>query len=509
MVKKLRFRFTATSALVLAVILAVVGVTINMMNYYNFIASTEKTMSVIASNNGEFPDYEDYLKLLEAERAREEAALHRTETETETEAETEASTEDEAETETDAEETAEEDATAEDTVWDTAEETVEETETGTDAETETETETETVTETETETSPAETLLDKFDYTAGFGFGLNVTAETAYETRYFYVRFTPDNRMIGYDLTHIAQVTKEEAEQLGREMLRAERDSGVFRNYRYYRHGTEGGATEIIFLNCATQLRNVTFILYISIATLVAVLAAVTAGIWFMSKKIVKPFVDNLNKQKKFITDAGHELKTPLSIIDANAEVLKLTGGDNEWIDSIQNQTSRLGALVKRLVSLAKSEEDLSDLKFEEFNISDAALDAVSPFGILAEKGGVTLSSSIEEGVKYKGNEASIRQLFGILLDNAIKYTPRGGKIYFTLTSHGRCTVEVTNDCEGLDTSKLSDLFDRFYRADDARSRETGGYGIGLSIAKAVAEAHRGKITATSRETGKVTFTVTL
>lgn len=489
MVKKLRFRFTATSALVLAVILAVVGVTINMMNYYNFIASTEKTMSVIASNNGEFPDYEDYLKLLEAERAREEAALHRTETETETE----------TEAETEAEETAEEDATTEDTVWDTAEETVEETET--------ETETETVTE--TETSPAESLLDKFDYTAGFGFGLNVTAETAYETRYFYVRFTPDNRMIGYDLTHIAQVTKEEAEQLGREMLRAERDSGVFRNYRYYRHGTEGGATEIIFLNCATQLRNVTFILYISIATLVAVLAAVTAGIWFMSKKIVKPFVDNLNKQKKFITDAGHELKTPLSIIDANAEVLKLTGGDNEWIDSIQNQTSRLGALVKRLVSLAKSEEDLSDLKFEEFNISDAALDAVSPFGILAEKGGVTLSSSIEEGVKYKGNEASIRQLFGILLDNAIKYTPRGGKINFTLTSHGRCTVEVTNDCEGLDTSKLSDLFDRFYRADDARSRETGGYGIGLSIAKAVAEAHRGKITATSREPGKVTFTVTL
>lgn len=445
MVKKLRFRFTAVSTLIIFVVLAVVGVAINVMNYYNFIASTEKTMSVIASNNGEFPDYEDYIKMVEEERLRRELEKSREET----------------------------DAVSPD-------------------------------------SPAGTSpLDKFDYTAEFGFGLKVTAETAYETRYFYVRFTPKKNMIGYDLTHIAEVTKEDAESLGRAVLDAERDSGVYGAYRYYRHGTEGGATEIIFLNCANQLRSVSFILYISIATLVAVLAAVIAGLWIMSKKIVKPFVDNLNKQKKFITDAGHELKTPIAIIDANAEVLKLTDGGNEWIDSIQNQTSRLGSLVKRMISLAKSEESLSETPFVSFCISDAALETVTPFELLAEKGGVTLDVDVEPDVKYRGNEASIRQLITILLDNAVKYTPRGGAISFTLAHRGRCVVEVTNDCEGLDPEKLPYLFDRFYRADDARSQSTAGYGIGLSIAKAIVDGHRGKITASSRDGGKISFTVTL
>ena len=448
MVKKLRFRFTAVSALLLLIVLAVVGVAINMLNYYNFLASTEKTMSVIASNNGEFPDYEDYLKLLEEERLREERERHRADSETDVEVET---------------------------------------------------------DDETEESP----LDKFDYSAGFGFGLNVTAETAYETRYFYVRFTPDERMIGYDITHIAEVTKEDAESLGRALLSEESDSGVYGTYRYYRHDTEGGATEIIFLNCATQLRSVSFILFISTFTLVAVLAAVTAGLWFLSKRIVKPFVDNLERQKKFITDAGHELKTPLSIIDANAEVLKLTEGDNEWIDSIQNQTSRLGSLVKRLITLAKSEEDLSELPLEIFCISDAALEAVTPFEPLAKKNGVSLSVDIEPDVKYKGNEASIRQLVTILLDNAVKYTPQGGAISFSLSSHGKCTIEVTNDCEDLDPEKLPFLFDRFYRTDDARSRKTGGYGIGLSIAKAIVEGHKGKISSALRDGGKIAFTVTL
>ena len=162
MVRKLRIRFTLASSLILLVVLSVIGVAINMMNYYNFMASTEKTMSVIAENNGEFPDYEDYLKMLEEERLREEM-----------ERETEEGTETD---DVDPDETS---------------------------------------PAETEEPPETSTLEKFDYTAGFGFGLKVTAETAYETRYFYVRFTPDGSMIGYDLSHIAEVTMEDAESLGR------------------------------------------------------------------------------------------------------------------------------------------------------------------------------------------------------------------------------------------------------------------------------------------------------
>ena len=454
MVRKLRIRFTLASSLILLVVLSVIGVAINMMNYYNFMASTEKTMSVIAENNGEFPDYEDYLKMLEEERLREEM-----------ERETEEGTETD---DVDPDETS---------------------------------------PAETEEPPETSTLEKFDYTAGFGFGLKVTAETAYETRYFYVRFTPDGSMIGYDLSHIAEVTMEDAESLGRAVLDAENASGVYGNYRYLRHDTEGGATEIIFINCSTQFRAVNFVLFISIFTLAAVLAAVTSAIWFMSRRIVKPFVDNLDRQKKFIADAGHEIKTPLSIIDANAEVLKLTSGENEWIDSIQNQTTRLGSLVKKLVALAKSEEELDEMKLEPFSLSDAALECIPPFRILAEKNGTSLYTDIMPDVEVKGNEGALRQLFGILLDNAIKYTPRGGRIICSLHTKGRAVFEITNDCENLDTSKFPYYFDRFFRADDSRSRETGGYGIGLSIAKAIVDAHRGRITVSSKDGKTITFTV--
>ena len=490
MVKKLRVRFTLTASLILLVVLVVIGVVINVMNYYNFIASTEKTMSVIAANNGEFPDYEDYLKIVEEERLREEREEQMKNAET---AESEISAPDEGSAEDAADITETEDPLSFDE--ESSEVPDETTETGETEETELE---ETV----------DPLLEKFDYTAGFGFGLKVTAETAYETRYFYVRFTPDSNMIGYDLSHIAEVTKEEAESLGRTVLKQKNKLGTYGNYRYYMHNTEGGATEIIFLNCATQQRSINFVLYISIFTLLAVLAGVTVAVWFMSKKIVKPFVDNLDKQKKFITDAGHELKTPLSIIDANAEVLKLTEGDNEWVDSIQNQTARLGSLVKKLVALSRSEEELADLPTEKFNISDAAAETVSPFMVLAEKNDLTLSSDIYPDVIYNGNEGSIRQLFGILLENAIKYTPRGGEIKVSLKNRGKIVFEIYNDCEEIDTEKIPNFFDRFFRADESRSRETGGYGIGLSIAKAIAEKHKGKITAASRDGKSITFTVT-
>ena len=499
MVKKLRVRFTLTAALILLVVLVVIGVVINVMNYYNFIASTEKTMSVIAANNGEFPDYEDYLKIVEEERLREEREEQMKNAET-------------AESALPEEENAEEAGTASASAGEDSEEAVADMTDESEQTPATSEETfEDTTETE-ETEPEETvdpLLEKFEYTAGFGFGLKVTAETAYETRYFYVRFTPDSSMIGYDLSHIAEVTKEEAESLGRTILKQKNKLGTYGNYRYYMHNTEGGATEIIFLNCATQQRSVNFILYISIFTLIAVLAGVTVAVWFMSKKIVKPFVDNLEKQKKFITDAGHELKTPLSIIDANAEVLKLTEGDNEWVDSIQNQTARLGSLVKKLVALSRSEEGLAEFQTERFSISDAAAETVSPFMILAEKNDLSLTSDIDPGIMFDGNEGSIRQLFGTLLENAIKYTPRGGEIKVSLKDRGKIVFEIYNDCEEIDTEKIPSYFDRFFRADDSRSRETGGYGIGLSIAKAIVDKHRGRITASSRDGKSIAFTVTL
>ena len=490
MVKRLRIRYTVTATLILLVVLITIGFAINLLNYYNFMSSTQKTMSIIAANNGEFPDLEDYNKMLEEERRQSDAEAADTTVAADT-TDTEAADTDDAADTTDAEasDTDGADSGSSDTVpKDEASESSE------------------VSESE---SDGKDLLDRFDYSAGVGFGLKVTAETAYETRYFYVRFAPEGGMIGYDLSHIAEIDVEDAEFLGREILEDGNESGVYGIYRYYRHGTAEGATEIIFLNCATQLRYVNYILFISVFTLLAVLAGVSAAIWFLSKKIVKPFSDNLEKQKRFITDAGHEIKTPLAIIDANAEVLKLTEGDNEWIDSIQNQTTRLSSLVKKLIALSKSEESALDMEFEKFNVSDALIESVSPFVILAKKNGSEIDSDIDPDVTIRGNEASCRQLFGILLDNAVKYSPEGGRIKVTLAVRGRCVIEFYNECDDLDTEKIPQLFDRFYRADRSRSRGTGGYGIGLSIARAIVDAHHGKISASSRDGKSITFTVVL
>lgn len=504
MVKKLRLRYTATASLILLIVLIIIGVAINMLNYYNFIASTEKTMSIIAANNGEFPTLEDYNKMIE-----EETRLVTTDTEAEGSPageESDASSLPSGVESTALESEGETAEKHEETDAESAVETAESPETtGGGAGIK---ESGSVTDEDSADAEKESL-GKFDYDPGIGFGLKVTAETAYETRYFSVKFTPSGEMLVYDLSHIAEVSVEDAEGLGHAVLKEDPPSGVYGNYRYYRHETKDGATEIIFLNCANQLRSLNFVLYISLFTLLAVLGAVTAAIWVMSKKIVKPFVENLEKQKRFITDAGHEIKTPLAIIDANAEVLKLTEGENEWIESIQNQTARLSSLIKKLVSLSKSEEGTVELGMEKFNVSDALSETVAPFVILAEKNGVSLETDISPDIFFKGNESSVRQLFGILLDNAIKYTPAGGKIRVSLENRGRCFFEFYNDCENLNVSKIPQYFDRFYRADDSRSRETGGYGIGLSIAKAIVDNHKGKISAASRDGKSITFTVIL
>ena len=214
-------------------------------------------------------------------------------------------------------------------------------------------------------------------------------------------------------------------------------------------------------------------------------------------------------QKQFITDAGHELKTPLTVISANMDVLALETGRNEWVDSTKKQVSDMRALVDEMIYLSRLNEEEAKLERREIDMSALVRDAAEPFQAMAEYKGKSLCVEAGDGVRMTGDEGALRRLVSILCDNAVKYAPEGDGIMLELKKAGRGAVELRCEnavSEPMDDETLRHLFDRFYRADASRSRENGGYGIGLSIARAVAERHGGSMTARRTRDGRIAFT---
>ena len=230
-----------------------------------------------------------------------------------------------------------------------------------------------------------------------------------------------------------------------------------------------------------------------------------------SRRAIQPIADAYEKQKHFITDAGHELKTPLAVISANTEVLEMTQGESEWTQSIRNQVGRLAELTNDLVSLARMDERDSRMLMTDFSLSDAVSESLAPFVAVAGQRGKPIQTDIQEGLTLCGNEEAIRRLVGILADNAIKYGAEGGEIRITLRSAGRGMVFQTRNRVETPIKKGAheELFERFYRGDASRSSKVAGYGIGLSMARAIVAAHRGKISAASEDGASLAITVTL
>ena len=228
----------------------------------------------------------------------------------------------------------------------------------------------------------------------------------------------------------------------------------------------------------------------------------------LSSRIVKPFSDNYEKQKRFITDAGHELKTPLTIINADAEVLEMDFGENEWLKDIQGQTERLADLTNALVLLSRMEEGWNKEMEIDFPLSDIVEEVIHTFQAPARIQEKTLTSVIAPMISMKGDERAIRSLVTILLDNAMKYSDEKGRVTVTLEKQGkRIRLSVCNTTEHITKEQTAHLFDRFYRTDDSRNSRTGGYGLGLSIAAATAASHRGKITAVTEDEKSLLVTV--
>lgn len=226
----------------------------------------------------------------------------------------------------------------------------------------------------------------------------------------------------------------------------------------------------------------------------------------LSKKIIQPLEDNDKQQRQFISDASHELKTPVAVIDANAELLARELGDNEWLSNIRYENDRMGELVKQLLDLSRAES--AELPAETVDLSRVVTGEELAFESLAFDRGKTIRSEVGEGIQVAGSETQLAQLVSVLLDNAVRHSA-GEEIALSLRREGHeAVLKVVNEGEEIPPEKKAHLFDRFYRADEARTDEGQHYGLGLAIAKAVAEKHGGSIGVSCAD-GKVTFTVTL
>lgn len=346
-----------------------------------------------------------------------------------------------------------------------------------------------------------------DFLNPFG-KLEFNIETPYSTRYFVVELR-HNVATKISTEHIAAVSDRDAYEYASEVYRNGPGFGVIGPYRYYYK--EGPQKSImVFIDVTRDLKLSFALMSISATVTFITLCLILVPVWWLSKKALKPVEEAMEKQKQFITDAGHELKTPIAIISADAEVMELCQGENEWLTSIKKQTVRMNTLVKNLVDLSKLGEESDKKKRTVFNISEAVLDTASNFETTAKATGKTFTYSAARDLRYNGNEEEIRQLISILCDNAMKYTDENGMIKLNMYKVGKnIQIDVYNTCDYVDPSTVNKLFDRFYRADSSRSRETGGYGIGLSVAKAIVERHKGKIRAVTDGTTAITFRITL
>ena len=308
----------------------------------------------------------------------------------------------------------------------------------------------------------------------------ITLETPYSTRYFVVELT-GNVVTRVSTENIAAVDDRKALEYAAQIYGTEPGYGTVDAYRYlYTQNGNGGM--MVFLYFQNEIRETATLFYISLTVSIITLFVLLAIIYLLSKNAMKPVAESIKKQKQFITDAGHELKTPLTIISADAEVLEMCHGENEWTASIKSQAVRMSVLVKNLVELTKLNEAQDTSERTNFNLSDAVIETACDFESRARLNEQSFIFSVSPSIRYFGNEAEIRQLVSILCDNAIKYTDKGGTIKISLYKNATSIyLDVFNTAEYVDPTTVSRLFDRFYRADSSRSRETGGYGIGLSI----------------------------
>lgn len=330
-------------------------------------------------------------------------------------------------------------------------------------------------------------------------------ETPYQTRY-YVVLIQGGEYSGSNYSHISLDKLKSIDEQITAILAQNKQRGYLDTYRYGCFDYNDGKM-LIVIDCHTDFSTVNTLLTITLVTIISCIVIVLILLIVLSKRVIRPFEENREKQRRFITDAGHELKTPIAIIQSNTEVMEMIEGENKWLTNIKTQTARMNKLVKGLIELSKMDEQvLSEKEKQLIDLSEIVTNSVDSFIVPAQAKGITINSQIEPGITVMGDLEDIVRLVGILLDNAVKYTDDRKQIQVKLSHKSKKAIlKISNTCKGLNRENVPKFFDRFYRSDSSRSSQTGGYGIGLSMAQMIVQNHKGKIAVSYTDDEMVVF----
>ena len=380
----------------------------------------------------------------------------------------------------------------------------------------------------------------FDNHHNQNLNFHITEELPYEIRYFTMILDEEQELFLTDYEHIAAVDTNDADLLRKGVILRNKNQGYVSNsdgiYMYLMKQINGEALQesftesafrtdrnydieidceadyslIVFMDCTNRIYRLQRLRIFSIIIGLICLVMFIVLVSFFSKIAIKPVIESYEKQKQFITNAGHELKTPLAIISANAEVLEAMDGESEWTQSILNQVRRLTGLVNDMITLARLEEasEREEMPFEQIAFSEKVKEVAESFRPVIKQQGKKLNLDIVENSIINGNEKSVHELISILIDNAVKYCDDGGLVHVTLKQQKKAVLIIENSYANGANVDYSRFFDRFYREDTSHNQEKPGYGIGLSMAESIVNVHKGKISVSYHD-GMIAFQVTI
>lgn len=331
-------------------------------------------------------------------------------------------------------------------------------------------------------------------------------------RYFIVFLDEMGEFERADISHISSVTEDTAEKIAGNIQAGGREAGSIDKFQYrVMQSGNGQGSIIIFLDNSNQIFAVLRVFVISVCLGLLCWLFMLLLVILLSRKAIRPIAQNIERQKQFVTDAGHEIKTPLAIILANTEAMELHIGETKWSKNIRSQVGRLNGLMQELLFLAKMEE-IGEAEgkrlLTEVSVSRVLEETLSSYEEAAGLRNLTITKEIQSGITICTDAGQMQQLFSILIDNAVKYSQENGHIWVSLDKKGsKAFFQIKNTCDILPDAAPEKLFDRFYRGDGARTQKNGGYGIGLSAARAIVEAHHGTIHAEYEAGRKILFTV--
>ena len=334
-------------------------------------------------------------------------------------------------------------------------------------------------------------------------------DTFLSSNFFIVRFDPFGNIVSCDISRTSSITEDTAGELARQALMSHTNTGKTGSFRYLlKTSPKGNVLCAVFLDTSRASVSYLRVLLLSCAVGFACWGVMLVFVISRSARAIRPIAENFMRQKQFVTNAGHELKTPLAIILSNTEAMELYHGETKWSANIKNQAERLNGLMKNLLALARMDETEGKAPSEAFSLDGLLTELLLGFLQPMEAKDISLYSDLTPDIRICANREQIEQLLSILLDNAVKYTNPQGQIRISLQKNGRLAkLAFQNTCDALPDVPPEKLFERFYRADAARTQKNGGYGIALSMASAIVSANNGTIQAAYHDCGSICFTV--